>query len=155
MSETRAYPRLRFAHVIVAALAGCIFVAASWYFIRYLPARAATNDAERFRDLRSVGEAYLDFQRRNAASPAGPDDLEPLLREQHPEAWSRLSQGEYEVVWNAAFEPERSIAEVVLAHEVSNYDGDSLVVFADCHVATVDAEDVWKLPKVKSDIRVP
>lgn len=150
MPVERAYPKLRFAHVVMAMFAACLFIAISWYLLRYLPARAALNRAERVHDLYSLGQAYHTFQLRYDTSPASREDLKPLLME-HPGAWSRLQQEEYVVVWQAKMKQNESMANAILAHEVLQYDGNILVLFGDGHVDVVEWVASRSIPFVQSE----
>lgn len=116
-SPQRAYPNLRFAHVILAALVAFFAVSLFWFKTNYIPARSALARARRAYCLHKVGSAVLEYDAINRKLPATVEDLKSLLDDQ-PDAWQGLSTGRIVLDFQSlnAIKPGQH-SETIIGHE--------------------------------------
>jgi hypothetical protein len=90
----RAYPGLRFVHVVLAAIVATAAVGLFWFVISYIPARRALERAERQYNLHALGQVILTCEQSLGRPPTTALELRPYLRD-YPKVRHLLDDGEF------------------------------------------------------------
>jgi len=98
--EHRAYPGLRFHHVVLTGVGAAILISTFWLVVVYVPAKRAYHRAKQTYALQRLGDAGHSFENLHRRPPTSAADLESFLQD-NPEVFRALLDGELVMVWNA------------------------------------------------------
>ncbi len=107
----------------------------------------AVQRADAAKDVEDIGLAYVGYYNKHKKWPATPEDLQPHLT--RPEAFPRLKEGRYVVVWDA-YQKEKpaSGAGIVLVYERDAPINGGFVCYRDARLENLTAAEVQAALKV-------